>query len=900
VSFASRLIASAAVAAALAVGSGCANKSARPATDKPVVATTAPSTRPLAEKQTWPLSRVNLQLLGDPLQRPSTQPATQPAPTDALVLFAQGHALLGDNRRVAAADVLERAAKLDPSSADIQQELALAYAGTDQNRALAALRRAAELDPDRLDVLYDLGRVYASRNELDAALPYLLRAKASDEYKDDEVTAAAVDLLLGRALAAKEYDAAAIETLEPLAARTARASFAYRRRPELAPILNEPVRLTVELARLNERIGRYDKAIELLRDVEEDRPDDQGVAAQLVRLNASAGRSKDAADGAVAIVRRQGGSTASVELLQDVGRRLNDADFADRTLRGLLKESPDDRLLRRALVRLLDRENKSAERLALLEQWAGEGRVDASLVSDLIEEHRAAGRTDRAASALVASIARGALPTDTGIALAQRLLDNRAPKALDDATLNALKVPADQEAARRFLLAIYYLSRGRPVATMDAAVAATQAKPALLAAYRSAATAINNRADLTDAEKAGQLDALAARAKASEKPWIADDLAAQTLIRDGRQREAAERFDAVAASSGGAPDVQLARAFAWRNVGETARFEAILGGVLTSNPDFEPAYEALFGHYLEARNAQAALGILGRWRDAIPDSVDAKVRQANVLSQARQPDQLEELLKDLVRERPDDDNVLEAAVLLLNRVGRGAAAVELLRSLVKDDPQNLAAAMVLAQAQQQAGDRAGAVATLGAARNAVADNADRLYILSNGYQLIDRKDIAEEVMEQALKVDPKNASAANDLGYNWSDEGRNLAKAEALVRVAVEAEPDNAAFLDSLGWVLYKNGKFAEAREYLERAVKLSPTQDPTLHDHLGDALWRLNQREAALAAWKQAQQRLANARRDRDAELKRLVDEKVRQAESGADVKVAPLATATPTTQPK
>ena len=51
----------------------------------------------------------------------------------------------------------------------------------------------------------------------------------------------------------------------------------------------------------------------------------------------------------------------------------------------------------------------------------------------------------------------------------------------------------------------------------------------------------------------------------------------------------------------------------------------------------------------------------------------------------------------------------------------------------------------------------------------------------------------------------------NDLGYLYAEQGKNLEKAEAMIRKAVADEPENSAYLDSLGWVLFKRGKAKEA-----------------------------------------------------------------------------------------
>jgi hypothetical protein len=82
--------------------------------------------------------------------------------------------------------------------------------------------------------------------------------------------------------------------------------------------------------------------------------------------------------------------------------------------------------------------------------------------------------------------------------------------------------------------------------------------------------------------------------------------------------------------------------------------------------------------------------------------------------------------------------------------------------------------------------------------------------------------------------------------------------------------------LDSLAWARYKLGVFADeldadtvtvAREgavtLLTRAAGLESGRDnPTIHLHLGDALWRLGRSEDAIQAWVEAERLLRDAAR--------------------------------------
>jgi len=112
---------------------------------------------------------------------------------------------------------------------------------------------------------------------------------------------------------------------------------------------------------------------------------------------------------------------------------------------------------------------------------------------------------------------------------------------------------------------------------------------------------------------------------------------------------------------------------------------------------------------------------------------------------------------------------------------------------------------------------------------------------------------AEEYFQKCLQISPDWPEACNYLGYMWAEHGTNLDRARDLLEKAVKAEPKNAAFLDSLGWVFYKLNEPEKALRHIREAVELSDKPDPTLLDHLGDVLAAAHQPEQAREAWQKS-----------------------------------------------
>ena len=175
----------------------------------------------------------------------------------------------------------------------------------------------------------------------------------------------------------------------------------------------------------------------------------------------------------------------------------------------------------------------------------------------------------------------------------------------------------------------------------------------------------------------------------------------------------------------------------------------------------------------------------------------------------------------------------------------------------------------------------------------LSDRFHYLNLLSGVYQQRGLATEAAESLELAYSLNPTDPGINNDFGYTLADIGVRLAEAERMVRFAAARDPTNSAYLDSLGWVLYRRGRYDEARRWLLKAARaLDALEDPVIHDHLGDACWRLGAQEEAIEHWKRAVELAEEALRDRESVLYRRVVEsargKVEAATEGRPPKVS------------
>ena len=102
---------------------------------------------------------------------------------------------------------------------------------------------------------------------------------------------------------------------------------------------------------------------------------------------------------------------------------------------------------------------------------------------------------------------------------------------------------------------------------------------------------------------------------------------------------------------------------------------------------------------------------------------------------------------------------------------------------------------------------------------------------------------------------PDSVLRLNALGYALIQQPQGLEEGYRLLWRGFNYGQQDFAVVDSLGWAYYLYGHFDQARALIERARDLSNADEPNAEilDHLGDVYWRLNRRDDARTAWRQA-----------------------------------------------
>ena len=248
----------------------------------------------------------------------------------------------------------------------------------------------------------------------------------------------------------------------------------------------------------------------------------------------------------------------------------------------------------------------------------------------------------------------------------------------------------------------------------------------------------------------------------------------------------------------------------WLNQNKLAEAGAAFEKSLVINPDYIPALEGLVDLDLIQSRFAPALERVKKQMDKDPKAPLPWLLQAQV--HLRQ--------KDNAQAQADLEKVIEMDPKL-------------------PQPYLLLARLYVAQNQQkQALDKLNTLIHLTNSPSALME----IGMIHN--QLKDY-DAARAAYEKLLALDPRSASALNNLAYLYSERFNDLDKAYNLAEKARELHPYDPYMADTLGWILYQRHDYARALALLQDSAEKQPNNGE-VHYHVGMAHYMLGEEESA------------------------------------------------------
>jgi tetratricopeptide (TPR) repeat protein len=112
---------------------------------------------------------------------------------------------------------------------------------------------------------------------------------------------------------------------------------------------------------------------------------------------------------------------------------------------------------------------------------------------------------------------------------------------------------------------------------------------------------------------------------------------------------------------------------------------------------------------------------------------------------------------------------------------------------------------------------------------------------------------SDAAYERALEANPDYDHVLNNYSYFLSLRKEKLDLALKMSEKLVNTHKNNPTYLDTYAWVLYIRKDYKKAKEYLEKAMLDSSSVSGTIVEHYGDVLFKLGERDNAVAQWKRA-----------------------------------------------
>jgi tetratricopeptide (TPR) repeat protein len=125
--------------------------------------------------------------------------------------------------------------------------------------------------------------------------------------------------------------------------------------------------------------------------------------------------------------------------------------------------------------------------------------------------------------------------------------------------------------------------------------------------------------------------------------------------------------------------------------------------------------------------------------------------------------------------------------------------------------------------------------------------------LGDAYNGIGNNEKSDASYELALKGNPDNDHVLNNYSYFLSLRKEKLDLALKMSERLVQQHQNNPTYLDTYAWVLFIRKDYKKAKEFLEKAMVDSSSVSGTIVEHYGDVLFKLGERDNAVAQWKKA-----------------------------------------------
>lgn len=325
-------------------------------------------------------------------------------------------------------------------------------------------------------------------------------------------------------------------------------------------------------------------------------------------------------------------------------------------------------------------------------------------------------------------------------------------------------------------------------------------------------------------------------------------------LQAGHMAEAIASLRRVVDDQPGYPEAAMLLAAAQSGAGDDEAATGTLESAVQQNPSFFLGRVRLAELYDEAHRYKEAAEAYGAAQALAGTRAELTPQRASALLKAGDPAAARDLVQKALERKPNGaDAVLlyllaQAQRQLKDTAGANGTA-QRLKTAFPNDPRGL---YLGAQLLVDGGQTKDALAAFQDLIKRAPDNASFVYEYADLLEKNGRPQDAERALRDLLSKDPLDAVALNSLGYMLAERGERLDEAVDLVQRALKVEPGNPSFLDSLGWAYFRQGRLDLAEAPLAEAAARLPSSS-AVQDHLGDLRVKQQRYSDAVAAWERA-----------------------------------------------
>jgi len=352
------------------------------------------------------------------------------------------------------------------------------------------------------------------------------------------------------------------------------------------------------------------------------------------------------------------------------------------------------------------------------------------------------------------------------------------------------------------------------------------------------------------------------------------------LGRHSDKKAVQRLIDRVATPYGDLPEAHFAMGLAAVSANDLMRAQGEFQKALQQRPDWESA-ELAYAQLLARTSPSSAIESLNEFLARKPDARDARLTLARLLISERKYDAARAQFDILLKDSPDNPDLVYPVAMLALQQGDAAGARSQLEKLLKlDFPDKSAVHFFLGQLEEEekkpdlaldhyrqvtAGDQyiaaRGRAAQILLRQGKLEEAREQLRTTRGGtpaekIQLIlveaqllreaGRGDESYALLEAALAKQPDNPELLYETALAAERQGKPQVLEKHLGHL-IKLKPDHAHALNAFGYSLAeRNVRLAEAHKLLTQALALAP-QDPFIMDSMGWVLFRQGKLAEAL-----------------------------------------------------